>query len=98
MQAAGWLTALRRQDAGRQEWVDWLRSALPEDLGAAVVGARLKGPVLTVHAASAAWAARLRFAVPALGVALRERAPGVESVLVRVAPAGPTKRAPSPGS
>jgi hypothetical protein len=96
MQAAGWLAALRRQEDGRQEWVDWLRSTLPDDLGAAVVGARLKGSVLTVHAASAAWAARLRFAMPALGAALRERAPGVESVLVRVAPA--TTRAPSPGS
>jgi len=98
MQAAGWLTALRRHEDGRQEWLEWLRSALPEELGAAVVGARLKGSVLTVHAASAAWAARLRFAMPALGPALAERSPGVESVQVRVAPAGPTKRAPSPGS
>lgn len=86
MKTGGWISELRAHQAGRGEWRQWLCSALPEELGAAVVDAHVKGEVLIVQAVSAAWASRLRFALPAIAAAVHERAPGVVTVKVKVAP------------
>jgi hypothetical protein len=92
MKSGGWLQALREHEHGREEWRNWLRAALPEELGAALIDARLNGDVLIVQAASAAWAARLRFALAALATPLQQRSPGIAAVKVRVAPASRRQR------
>lgn len=86
MKSGGWLKGLRARQDARSEWLQWLRASLPEELGAAVVDASLRGGVLVVQAASAGWASRLRFALPALAQPIRERWPGTETVRVKVAP------------
>jgi hypothetical protein len=88
MKSGALLQGLDAKREQRQLWLDWLREALPKELGAAVVGAVARGEVLTVHAASAAWASRLRFALPGLADRVRERAPQIVTLQVRVAPAG----------
>src|SRR4249919_1852056 len=50
MKTGGWLAELRAHQIDRQEWREWLRSALPSVLGAAVVDAHVKGGVLIVQA------------------------------------------------
>jgi hypothetical protein len=96
MKSGGWLQNLRAHEDERNEWRQWLRAALPGELGEAVVAASLKGGVLVVQAGSAGWASRLRFALPALAGPLRERWPGIVSIKVRVAPS--RTRVPLPGS
>src|SRR6478736_6363003 len=73
MQGEGWLQHLRAHEDERQQWRTWVQAALPGELAAAIVAAQLKGGVLTVQAASAGWASRLRFALPALAAQLQER-------------------------
>ena len=63
MQKGGWLQAARVQHDVQQDWLDWLRSALPEELRTAVVSVVPRGDALTVLAASASWGTRLRFAL-----------------------------------
>lgn len=91
MQGGGWIQQLRAHDDEREQWRNRLRAALPAELAAAVVAAQLKGGVLTVQAASAGWASRLRFALPTLAARLQEQAPGVVTIRVRVAPASPPR-------
>ena len=101
MKSGGWLQHLRAHEDERKEWRQWLRAALPEELGTAVVDASLKGGVLVVQAISAGWAARLRFALPALADPIRDRSPGIVTVKVRVVRGRALTartRAPSPGS
>jgi Dna[CI] antecedent, DciA len=88
MQEQGWMQGLRQVRARQLDWVEWLRSVLPEELRAAVVNAVPRGPELVVLAVSAAWSARLRYALAALAPELKVRAPDIVKVAVRVAPAG----------
>ena len=91
MQGGGWLQQLRAHAVERQQWRDWLRAALPEELAAAIVAAQLKGGVLTVQVASSGWASRLRFALPALAARLQAQTPEIVTIKVRVAPASPSR-------
>jgi len=91
MQGGGWLQQLRAHEDEWQQWRNWLRAALPQELAAAVVDAHLKGGVLVVQAATAGWASRLRFALPALAPRLAEQTPGIVTVKVRVAPSSPPR-------
>ena len=95
MKSGGWLQALQQTRATQQGWLDWLRAALPDELRAAVINVIRKGDELTVLAASAAWSARLRFAVAALAPGIQARAPEVCKVKVRVAPSA-RRRASGP--
>ena len=88
MKSGGWIRALREREDARQSWLEWLRTALPQELGVAVVDAVARGSVLTLHVASASWAARLRFSLPALASQAQQRSPGIDTLRVRVAPAG----------
>ncbi len=88
MKSGGWVQALREREDLRQSWLEWLRATLPQELGAAVVDAVARGPVLTLHVASASWAARLRFSLPALTSQAQQRSPGIATLRVRVAPTG----------
>ena len=88
MKRQGWLQGLQRERGDQQGWLDFLAEALPEELRGSLVNVVHKGEQLTVLAASAAWSARLRFALAALEPRLRERAPDIVKVVVRVSPAG----------
>ena len=88
MKNRGWLAGLQRARDEQQAWLDYLSGALPEELRGSLVNVVHKGEQLTVLAVSAAWSARLRFALAALEPRLRERSPDIVKVVVRVSPAG----------
>jgi hypothetical protein len=88
MKRQGWLQGLERLRSSQQAWLDWARQALPEDLAGALVNIVQQGPELTVLTVSAAWCARVRYAMAALEPQLRAHAPDIVKVRVRVAPAG----------
>jgi glutathione S-transferase len=88
MKRQGWLQGLQRARGTQQAWLDWVRKALPPELGAVLVNVVQKGQELTVLTVSAAWCARVRFAMAALEPQLRSHAPDIVKVVVRVSPAG----------
>jgi len=87
MKKQGWLLGLQRELGAQREWLEWLSEALPAELRGQLVQALQRGPELTVLAASAAWCARMRFALAELEPRIRERQPDIVKVRVRVAPA-----------
>lgn len=95
MQDQGWLQGLAQVRGEQQQWLAWFEQMLPAELRGSIVNVVRKRTALTVLAASAAWSARLRYALDALGPQLRERAPDIVKVRVRVAPRGRT--GPTPG-
>ena len=86
MQDQGWLSGLKDLRAEQQEWLKWFEERLPEELRGSIVNVIRKGAELTVLAASAVWSARLRYALDALATQLKERAPDIVKVRVRVSP------------
>ena len=88
MKDRGWLGQFHQVRSQQQEWVEWLAAALPEELRGSIVNVVQRGPELRVLAISAAWSARLRYALTALAPQLKQRAPLIVKVTVRVAPAG----------
>ena len=87
MKKQGWLLGLQRELGAQRQWLEWLSGALPAELRGQLVQALQRGPELTVLAASAAWSARMRFALAELEPRIRERQPDIVKVRVRVAPA-----------
>ena len=73
-----------RRGPETRSWADWLRTALPAALAGHVVSALPKPPALIVFADNAAWAARLRYALPALQAAICQRDPALTRTGVRV--------------
>ena len=86
MQGKGLLQALKSAQHEQQDWLSWLKSMLPEELREAPINVIPKGSELVVLARSAACSTRLRYGLTAIAVALRERAPRISKVTVRVAP------------
>ncbi len=73
--------------AARQAfWLSWLEARLPAELAGRVTGAVPRAGLLTVFAESAAWSARLRYALQELEGALREADPNIKRVAVKVLP------------
>ena len=87
MKKQGWLHGLERELGAQRQWLAWLAEALPAELRGQLVQAVQKGPELTVLAATAAWSARLRFALAELEPLVRARQPDIVKITVRVAPA-----------
>ena len=87
MKKQGWLIGLEREVGAQRQWLSWLTEALPAELRDQLVYAVQRGPELTVLAASAAWSARLRFALAELEPRIRAHHPDIVKVTVRVAPA-----------
>lgn len=87
--AQGLLRRLAVAQGAQQDWLAWLREQLPEELRGAVVNAIPKGRELVVMSGSAAWSARLRYAVAALEPQVVQRDPQIAKVSVRVAPGKP---------
>ena len=75
----------------RQSLTDQFRALLPEDQASRYAVASLKGALLVVHAQSASWATRLRFAIPEILPRLRLLADfaRVEEIRVRTAATSP---------
>jgi hypothetical protein len=73
-----------------RQWLDFLATQLPGALSARIVGIGCRPPELTIYAASAAWSARLRYALAELEAAIRARHPAIETIVVRVKPATST--------
>jgi hypothetical protein len=76
----------------QQSWTEWLRAALPPELGAHVVhvnpkaaGGAIGGMELIVSADSPSWCARLRFALAAIEGQITARDAAVQRTRVRVA-------------
>jgi hypothetical protein len=83
--------ALRRvtEQAVRQTfWRDWLAAHLPAALYEHVSGVAERDGTLVIFASSAAFSARLRFALLELDAELRAAAPELAAVKVRVLPRG----------
>jgi hypothetical protein len=83
------------QQARRNAWQERLAKILPGDLVVRIHQVLVRGDELIVYAESAAWAARLRFALADADASLRAGHPEIASVSVRVMPregAGPGRR------
>jgi hypothetical protein len=83
--------ALRRvtEQAARQSlWREWLAMNLPAALNKHVSGVAERDGTLVIFAASAAFAARLRYALLELEAQLRATAPELAAIKVRVLPRG----------
>ncbi len=86
MKEQGWMHSLQQVRGRQHEWLEWFRAALPEELRPSIVNVLCKGEELTLLASSGGWSARLRFALDPLMEKIRERAPDIVKVRVRVAP------------
>jgi hypothetical protein len=81
--------ALRRvsDQAARQDfWRAWLAAHLPAELLAHLSGIVERDDLLVVFAESAAWSARLRYALKDLETQLRASRPEIQQIAVRVRP------------
>lgn len=72
-------------DAER-DWRDLLSAWLDPALLARIAGIAARPPRLTIYAESAAWSARLRYALAEIEPVLRARDPAITRVEVRVRP------------
>lgn len=81
------LSQIGDQNARQTFWRSWLSEKLPEDLGAHVTGAVARDGALTLFADSAAWAARLRYALRELQPTISREDPNIQQVRIRVLPA-----------
>ena len=88
MKSQGWLRGLQHVQRQQAQWLEWITVALPAEFRGSLVNVVRKGPELTVLAASAAWSSRLRYAVVAIEPQIKQRAPDIVKVTVRVSPAG----------
>jgi hypothetical protein len=67
-------------------WHDWLSNRLPPEIRVRLSGVVEREGTLVIFAESAAWSARLRFAVQELEREILDAADGLKSVVVRVRP------------
>jgi predicted nucleic acid-binding Zn ribbon protein len=79
-------TPVAEQRQAQADWREWLKNRLSADLDAHVTGAVERAGSLTVFADSAAWSARLRFAVAEIEPQIREQNGEITKVLVKVMP------------
>ena len=80
------LSQIGDQTARQAYWRSWLSEQLPHELDAHLTGAVERDGSLTVFVDSAAWAARLRFALTDLSPELERSERPVRAVTVRVLP------------
>ena len=75
-----------QQRQAPHDWREWLKKRLPEGLDEHITGVVEREQSLTVFAESAAWSARLRFAVAELDAQIRGERAAIQKVLVKVLP------------
>jgi hypothetical protein len=74
------------------EWTDVIRGQLPAALGLHVSRAEYVKGALVLFTESAAWSARLRFALAEAGEAIRRLQPQVRKIVIRIAPGAGRRR------
>jgi hypothetical protein len=82
------LTRVTAQAARQNFWNCWLSERLPADIRARVTGVSERDETLVIFAATAAWSARLRYAVLELEREIRAADPQLTNIEVRVLPRG----------
>ena len=80
------LTRVTAQAARQNYWSCWLSERLPAELRSKVSGVTERGGTLVIFAATAAWSARLRYAVLELEREIRTADPELTDIEVRVLP------------
>ena len=82
------LERLVKHEAARGAWTEQLRAVLPANLAPHCRVADIRGGRMIIHVASAAWATRLRFALPEVQPALRSLMDfaSVEDIRIRTTP------------
>ncbi|MBS0579890.1 MAG: hypothetical protein JSR36_11605 [Proteobacteria bacterium] len=80
------LEQVSRQVGRQQFWEAWLRERLEAGLYGRISGIAEQAGRLTVYAESAAWSARLRFAMAELDAEMRAASATLSAVSVRVLP------------
>jgi hypothetical protein len=80
------LTRVTDQAARASFWSGWLCRHLPTDLAARVSAVIERDDALVIFAASAAWCARLRYALQELEPQIRADFPALTAINVRVRP------------
>ena len=80
------MTRVTDQAARQQFWGGWLCQHLPQELNAQVSGVVEREHTLVIFATSAAWSARLRYAITELEPQIRAAAPALADIAVRVLP------------
>ena len=82
------LQSLKSTQAAGVDWLEWLGGQLPEALAPHCRQVLFKNGELTVFAESAAWAARLRYALAELETAIRQRDERVTVIRIRTQATG----------
>jgi hypothetical protein len=80
------LTRVTEAASRQNYWGNWLSQHLPAEIHARISGVTEQRGTLVVFAESAAWSARLRYAVLELEPDIRAAGPEVTNVEVRVLP------------
>jgi hypothetical protein len=80
------LARLSDQAARQELWRRWLALHLPGEVAKHVSGVVERADTLVIFTASAAWSARVRFAVAEIVGQLQSAHPGITAVAVRVLP------------
>jgi Dna[CI] antecedent DciA-like protein len=80
------LARLSDQAARQALWRGWLARHLPRAIATHVAGVVERNDTLVIFTSSAAWSARLRFAVAEIEAELKRAHPGIAAVAVRVLP------------
>ena len=80
------LTRVTEQASRQNYWLNWLSQHLPAEIHARISGVTERQGILVVFAESAAWSARLRYAVLEVEPQLRAAGPELTNIEVRVLP------------
>ena len=80
------LMRVTAQAARQNFWSCWLSEHLPADIRTRVTGVSERDGTLVIFAATAAWSARLRYAVLELEHEIRAAGPQLTNIEVRVLP------------
>lgn len=82
------LKALNNAQLQQDNWRQWLAPQLPAELIHHITQIKADRDELVVYAATAAWCARLRYALAELETDIRQHDAGIRRVQVRVQPRG----------
>ncbi len=80
------MAPVAEQRQAQEGWREWLEKRLPQHIETHVTGVVEREATLTIFAESAAWSARLRFAIAELEPQIRERNSQIEKLVVKVMP------------
>jgi hypothetical protein len=80
------LTRVTAQASRQNFWNCWLSAHLPPEIRARVSGVTERDGTLVIFAATAAWSARLRYAILELEREIRAADPALTDIEVRVLP------------